>query len=168
MRVRDNQKTHTTGEEFYILGGITAAENDYLQRRANALERQLFRRRIKDPAKAKADLRAALREEGLIRIRMEAFAASSLRFHAEAGLKLKTQMRTTRTISANEVLYGRITRAARKVGLKPGIEDVQAQVQGKAVEGFVNVVPFADMTVALDRMLARRRQWHPPSERTNP
>ncbi len=143
-----------------MLDGITAAEDEYLQRRANALERQQFRRRIKDPAKTKADLRAALRKEGLIRIRMKPFATSGLIFHAEAGLMLKTQLRTTRTMTADEVLYGRITRAARKVGLKPGIEDVQAQVQGKAVEGFVNVVPFAGVTVALDRMLAR---WVQPN-----
>jgi hypothetical protein len=160
MRVRDNQKSRVTGGEFYMLDGITAAEDEYLQQRANALERQLFRRRIKDLAKTKADLRAALREEGLIRIRMKSFATSGLMFHAEAGLKLKTRMRATRTMTADEVLYGRITRAARKVGLKPGIEDVQAQVQGKAVEGFVNIVPFADLTLALDRMLAR---WVQPN-----
>jgi hypothetical protein len=53
-----------------MLEGISAAEDAYLQRRANAVARRVFRRRIKAPAKTASDLRAALREEGLIRIRM--------------------------------------------------------------------------------------------------
>jgi hypothetical protein len=71
--------------EFYMLEGISAAENDYLQRRANAVALQVFRRRIKAPAKTMADLRSALQEEGLNRIRMTWLTCSSLWFDAEVG-----------------------------------------------------------------------------------
>jgi hypothetical protein len=136
-----------------MLEGITAAENDYLQQRANAIERQVFRRRIKDPARTASDLRAALREEGLIRVRMKWFSSSSLRFDAGAGRKLKTLLRETKTLSADDICHGCFTRAARKIGLKPGIEDVYARVTGQKVEGTVDTVPFSVTSAAVERMV---------------
>jgi hypothetical protein len=106
MRVQDNQKSHATRGEFYILEGISAAENDYLQRRANTVPLQVFRRRIKDPARTEADLRSAFREERLIRIRMKWLTRSSLWFHAEAGQKLRTLLRKAKTLSADDIYHG--------------------------------------------------------------
>lgn len=139
-----------------MLKGTTAAENDYLQRRANAVARRVFRRRIKDPAKTASDLRAALREEGLIRIRMMWLACSSLMFEAGVGRKLKTLLRETKARSADDIYYDCFTRAARKIGLKPGIEDIYAHVQGQRVEGTVDTVPFAVTSAAVTRMVD---QW---------
>lgn len=144
--------------EFRMLKGITAAENEYLQRKANALERELFRRRVKNPAQTALDLRAALREEGLIRIRMTWFTCSGLRFYAQAGRKLKTVLRDTKTHSADDIYYACFTRAARKIGLKPGIEDIYARANGQKVEGAVDTVPFAVATAAVFRMVDRWRE----------
>ena len=60
MHVQNSEKHRTPGGEPYMLEGISPAENDYLQRRANAVAQRVFRRRIKDPAKTASDLRAAL------------------------------------------------------------------------------------------------------------
>ena len=140
-----------------MLEGNTAAEEDYLQRRANAVARRMFSRRIKDPAKTKADLRAALREEGLIRIRMMWLTCSSLMFEAGVGRKLKTLVRETKARSADDIYYDCFTRAARKIGLKPGIEDIYAHVNGQKVEGTVDTVPFAVTSAAVERMVDRWR-----------
>ena len=148
------------GEEFYMLEGITAAENDDLQRRANAVALQVFRRRIKAPAKTMADLRSALQEEGLIRIRMTWLTCSSLWFCAEAGRKLKTLLRETKAPSADDLCYDCFTRAARKIGLKPGIEDVYAHVERRKVEGTVDAVPFAVTSAAVTRMVDSWRDQH--------
>jgi hypothetical protein len=139
-----------------MLKGITAAEDAYLQRRANAVARRVFRRRIKAPAKTMADLRSALREEGLIRIRMTWLTCSSLWFEAEAGRKLKTLLRDTKARSDDDICYDCFTKAARKIGLKPGIEDVYAHVDGQKVEGTVDTVPFAVTSAAVTRMVD---QW---------
>ena len=139
-----------------MLGGITAAENDDLQRRANAVALQVFRRRIKAPAKTMADLRSALQDEGLARIRIRWFSCSSLRFYAEAGRKLKTLLRETKARSADDIYYDCFTRAARKIGLKPGIEDIYAHVNGQKVEGTVDTVPFAVTSAAVSRVVD---QW---------
>jgi len=136
--------------------GISAAENDDLQRRANAVARRVFRRRIEDPARTASDLRAALREEGLIRIRMTWLTGSSLWFKAEAGRKLKTLLRETKARSADDIYYDCFTRAARKIGLKPGIEDIYAHVNGQKVEGTVDTVPFAVTSAAVSRVVD---QW---------
>src|ERR1035437_8838351 len=144
------------GAEFYMLKGTTAAENDYLQRRANAVARRVFRRRIKAPAKTETDLRAALREEGLIRIRMTWLTCSSLWFEAEAGRKLKRLLRETKARSADDICYDCFTKAARKIGLKPGIEDIYAHVNGQKVEGTVDTVPFAVTSAAVSRVVD---QW---------
>ena len=50
------------GPEFYMLKGISAAENDRLQRKADAIERRMFRRRIQNPANTVSELRSALRQ----------------------------------------------------------------------------------------------------------
>jgi hypothetical protein len=143
--------------EFYMLEGITAAANDDLQRRANAVARRVFSRRIKDPARTASDLRSALREEGLIRIRMTWLTCSSLWFDAEAGRKLKTLLRETKASSADDIYYDSFSRAARKIGLKPGIEDIYAHVNGQKVEGTVDTVPFAVTSAAIERMVDRWR-----------
>ena len=139
--------------EFYMLEGISAAENDYLQRRANAVARRVFKHRIKAPAKTMADLRSALQEEGLIRVHMNWLSCSSLQFYAEAGRKLKTLLRKTKARSADDLCYACFTKAARKVGLKPGIEDIYAHVQGQKVEGTVDTVPFAVTSAAVEHMV---------------
>jgi len=139
-----------------MLKGIIPAENDHLQRRANAVARRVFNRRIKDPAKTKADLRAALRGEGLVRIRMAWLTCSSLWFEVEAGRKLKTLLRETKARSADDIYYDCFTKAARKIGLKPGIEDVYAHVDGQKVEGTVDTVPFAVTSAAVSRVVD---QW---------
>jgi hypothetical protein len=139
--------------EFYMLEGISAAENDYLQRRANAVALQVFRQCIKAPAKTMADLRSALREEGLIRIRMTWLTCSSLWFDAEVGRKLKALLRETKGRSADDLCQDCFTRAARKIGLKPGIEDVYAHVDGQKVEDTVDTVPFAVTSAAIERMV---------------
>jgi hypothetical protein len=100
-----------------------------------------------------SDLRAALREEGLIRIRMTWLTCSSLWFDAQAGRKLKTLLRETKARSADDIYYDFFTRAARKIGLKPGIEDVYAHVDGQKVEGTVNTVPFAVTSAAVSRVV---------------
>ena len=143
-----------------MLQGISAAEDAYLQRRANAVARRVFRQRIKAPAKTASDLRSALQKEGLIRIRMTWLTCSSLRFDAEAGRKLTTLLRETKARSADDLCYDRFTRAARKIGLKPGIEDVYAHVQGQKVEGAVDTVPFAVTSDAIGRMVERWRDQH--------
>jgi hypothetical protein len=156
MSVRDIQKNHAPGGEPYMLEGISAAEDDYLQRRANAVARRVFKRRIKAPAKTEADLRSALREEGLIRIRMAWLTCSSLWFEVEAGRKLKTLLRETKARSADDIYYDCFTKAARKIGLKPGIEDIYAHVNGQKVEGTVDTVPFAVTSAAVSRVVD---QW---------
>src|ERR1035437_9626720 len=100
-----------------------------------------------------ADLRSALQEEGLIRVHMNWFSCSSLQFYAEAGRKLKTLLRKTKARSADDLFCGCFTRAARKIGLKPGIEDIYAHVQGQKVDGSVDTVPFAVTSAAVTRMV---------------
>jgi hypothetical protein len=78
---------------------------------------------------------------------------SSLWFEAEAGRKLKTLLRETKARSADDIYYDFFTRAARKIGLKPGIEDVYAHVDGQKVEGTVNTVPFAVTSAAVSRVV---------------
>jgi hypothetical protein len=140
-----------------MLGGISDAEDAYLQRRANAVARRVFRQRIKAPAKTMADLRSALQEEGLIRIRLTWLTCSSLWFCAEAGRKLKTLLGKTKARSADDLCYDCFTNASRKIGLKPGIEDVYAHVQGQKVEGTVDTVPFAVTSAVVERMVERWR-----------
>jgi hypothetical protein len=105
-------------------------------------------------------LRFALREAGLTRIRMTWLTCSSLWFCAEAGRKLKTLLRETKARSADDICYDCFTRAARKIGLKPGIEDVYAHVDGQKVEGTVDTVPFAVTSAAIERMVDRWRDQH--------
>lgn len=140
-----------------MLEGITAAENDQLQRMANGLERRMFRQRIKALAKTLSELRLALRAEGLVRIRMTWLTCSRLWFDAEVGRKLKTLLGQTKALSADDICYDCFTRAARKIGLKPGIEDIYAHAKGQKVEGTVDTVPFAVTSDAVERMVDRWR-----------
>ena len=158
MCSRDYHKSPAPGEISYMLAGITAAENGCLQRRANALERELSGRSIKDPAAIAADLRAALQKEGLIRIRVKRLNYSCLWIDARIGPKLNRRLRQARTRRVDEICHACFTRAARELGLRPGIEDIYSKVAGQKVEGAVAIVPFAVMSTALDRMVERWRE----------
>jgi hypothetical protein len=87
---------------------------------------------------------------------MTGLTCSSLWFGAEAGRKLKTLLRETKARSADDIYYDCFIRAARKIGLKPGIEDVYAHVDGQKVEGTVDTVPFAVTSAAVSRVVD---QW---------
>jgi hypothetical protein len=81
---------------------------------------------------------------------------SSLWFDAEVGQKLKPLLRETKTRKADDICYSCFTRAARKIGLTPGIEDVYAHVDGQKVEGTVDTVPFSVTSAAVLRVVD---QW---------
>jgi hypothetical protein len=143
------------GPEFYMLRGISAAENDHLQRRADALERRMFRRRVENPAKLLAELRIALRQAGWIELRVEWFGTGSLLVTARIGARLSAKLGKNRSMSAKEWLFGDFVKAARQVGLKPGIEDIGVDLNGRRILGSVSAVPMADSSVVLDRMVKR-------------
>jgi hypothetical protein len=159
-----------------MLKGITAAEDDYLQREANALMRRMFRRRVKDPAKTLADLRSRLRRAGWVQIKIRWSGNSTLLVDAGIGVKLKAKLRKSKLLgnagigaklkaklrknkffSAEKRLFGDFVDAARKVGLKPGIEDIGVDVKGQRVDASVSAVPMADSTPVLGRMIERWR-----------
>jgi hypothetical protein len=158
MRVRESHQSLVAGELVYMLAGITAAENAHLQRHANVLERQLMEQRFKDPAATAANLRSALRKAGLVRVRLRRLASSWLWFDAELGPRLKLRLREVPTRSDDDIGYDCVRRAARRIGLEPGIEDIYSKVEGQKLEGAVAMVPFAVMSAALDRMLDRWRE----------
>ena len=141
------------GPHHRMLDGITAAEDDYLQRQANGLMRRICERRIKSPAKTMARLRSALRAAGLIRIRTTWLGCSSVRVDAIVGRKLKAQLLAAEAHSADKICRDTFYRASRRIGLKPVIEDVYIRLDGQAVEGAVNTVPFAVTSKAVARMV---------------
>ncbi|MCX6930788.1 MAG: hypothetical protein NT154_47435 [Verrucomicrobia bacterium] len=136
-----------------MLGGISDAEDAYLQRKANALERRMSRRRVNDPARTEADLRAALRRAGWVRISIEWLGTTRLLVNAEVGARLKAELCHARVLSADERLFGDFVGAARKVGLKPGIEDISVSAEGQRVEASVSAVPFSVTSAAVRRMV---------------
>jgi hypothetical protein len=146
-----------TGPLPRMLKGITAAEDAYLQREANALARRMFRRRVKDPAKTLADLRARLRRAGWVQIKIRWSGSDTLVVDAGIGARLKAKLRESKFFSADERLFSGFLGAARKVGLKPGIEDLSVDLKGQRIEASVSAVPMADMSAVLDRMLDRWR-----------
>jgi hypothetical protein len=77
---------------------------------------------------------------------------------ARIGARLKAKLGKSRFISANERLFGDFVRAARKAGLRPGIEDIGVDVDGSGIEGSVSAVPMADSSAVLDRMVERWRE----------
>jgi hypothetical protein len=140
-----------------MLGGITAAENRDLQQRANAVEGRMFSRRVRNPAKVVAGLRSALRQAGWIELRLEWFGIGSLHVTARIGARLNAKLGKNRSISVKDRLLGDFVRAARQVGLKPGVEDISVDVNGRRIEGAVSAVPMADSSAVLDRMVERWR-----------
>ena len=120
-----------------MLKGITAAEDDYLQRKANALMRRMFRRRVKDPAKTLADLRSRLRRAGWVQIKIRWSGNSTLLVDAGIGAKLKAKLRKYKFFSAEKWLFSDFVGAVRKVGLKPGIEDIGVDVKRHRVDALV-------------------------------
>jgi hypothetical protein len=140
-----------------MLAGITAEEDDQLQRGADAVERRMLGRRIKNPAKVVAGLRSALRQAGWIGLRLKWCGPASLLVTARIGARLKAKLGSSRFISVNERLFGDFIRAVRQVGLKPGIEDISVHVNGRRIEGAVSAVPMADSSAVLDRMVERWR-----------
>jgi len=138
-----------------MLEGITAADDGYLQRQANSLERRMFRRRVSNPAKTSDELRSALRRAGWVRVGIEWFGTSSLRVKAEIGARLRAKLSDARVLSADKWLFGDFIGAARKVGLRPGIEDISVNVEGQRLEASLSAVPLADMSAVLDRVVER-------------
>ena len=117
------------------------------------MERRMFKRRVKDPAKTEADLRAALRRAGWVRISIEWLGTTRLLANAEVGEKLKAELCHARVLGADKWLFGDFVGAARKVGLKPGIEDISVNVEGQRVEASVSAVPFSVTSAAVERMV---------------
>jgi hypothetical protein len=101
------------------------------------------------------ELHSALRQAGWIELRLEWYAIGSLHVTARIGARLKAKLGKSRVISAKEWLFGDFVRAARKAGLRPGIEDIGVAMNGRRIEGSASAVPMADSSVALDRMLER-------------
>jgi hypothetical protein len=140
-----------------MLKGITAAEDAYLQREANALARRMFRRRVKDPAKTLTDLRSRLRRAGWVQIKIRSSGSDTLVVDAGIGVRLKTKLRESKFFSADERLFSGFLGAAREVGLKPGIEDIGVDVKGQRIKALVSAVPMTDSTPVLGRMIERWR-----------
>jgi hypothetical protein len=141
-----------------MLADITAAETVHLQPQANALERQLLDQRFKDPAATAADLRSALRKEGLVRVRLKRLTSSWLSIDAESGPRLKLRLREVPTRSDDDIGYDCVRGAARQIGLESGIEDIYRKVEEQKVEGGLAMAPFAGMSAAVDRMVDRWRE----------
>jgi hypothetical protein len=72
---------------------------------------------------------------------------------------MKARLRGLKFSHPDDVLYGSVTRAARRCGLDPRIEDIGASRRGNQVEGSISPVPFVVLTKALDKMLDR---WASP------
>ncbi|MCX6926220.1 MAG: hypothetical protein NT154_23885 [Verrucomicrobia bacterium] len=138
---------------FFMLGGITAEENDDLQQRANAAVARLFRRRIRHPAKLVADFRNALRHWGFIRVEAKVWCHGIL-FEAKVGRRLERRLRRSKYFTEKDRLYGFVTAAARRAGLDPRFEDVWVGRDGSRVEGHVNAVPSIEQGKALDKVIA--------------
>lgn len=140
------------GKLPFIMGGITAAEENRLQRMANNLERRLFRRRVIERDKLLSELRSALLREGMVRVCAD-WLGTDFVFRAELGWKLKALLRSCKRLRRDDVLYGHVTRAARRCGLDSRIEDIGTWRRGNRVEGLVRPVPFTVVRIALDRIL---------------
>src|ERR1035437_5350081 len=154
---RANEKPDT--EPFpRMLKGITAAEDEYLQREANALKRRMFRRRVNDPAKTLADLRSRLRRAGWVHIEIHWSGNDTLMVNAGIGVRLKAKLRESKFFSADQRLFSAFLGAAREVGLRPGIEDINLDLKGQKLRALVSAVPMADSTPVLGRMIERWRE----------
>ena len=139
--------------QFFMLGGISAEENDLLQRRSNAAIAQLFRRRTRRPAKLVADFRNALRHWGFIRVEAKVWCHGIL-FEAKVGRRLETRLRPSKYSKHKDRLYGLVTAAARRAGLDPRFEDIGVWRHGDRVEGHANAVPLMEQGKALDKVIA--------------
>jgi hypothetical protein len=153
---RANDQTNVE-PEFHMLRNISTAENDYLQRQANVLTRRMFRRRVKDPAETLSDLRSRLRRAGWVHIKIHWSGNDTLMVNAGIGVRLKAKLRESKFFAADDQLFGAFVRAARNVGLKPGIEDISVDVKGQRVVALVSAVPMVDRGLVLGRMIERWR-----------
>lgn len=144
--------------QFFMLAGISQEQNTRLQDKANAVVRQLFRRRVRNPDRLLSDLRAALQRSGFIYAQVE-MQCPDIHFRARIGQRLKLKL-GSKHFSDSDTLYGCVTRAARGCGLDPRIEDVGVSMNGNTVEGFVNVVPFIHQTRAIDKAFDSAERNH--------
>lgn len=135
----------------FMFKGITAAENDRFQAKANAAVRRLFRRRVKQPDKLLASFQAALLREGFIRISLLSMSsAGDLSFRAVLGKKLKARIGALKHLRKFDAVYGCVIGAARRCGLDPRTEDVGVRLRDSRIEGHASAVPFIHQTRALD------------------
>ena len=144
--------------QFYMFKGITREENHRLQVKANAVVRQLFRRRVKNPARLLSDFQSALGDEGFIRVKVTPVSdAGDMAFKAALGRKLKKRLSILKRLREEDVLYGAVTGAARRCGLDPRLEDIGIRLEGQRVFGSASAVPFIRQTRALDRAMDRTK-----------
>jgi hypothetical protein len=140
---------------FFIIEGITAQENDYIQKRAKAAVTELFRRRrVKRPAKLLSSFRMALRREGLVRIQAK-IQCEAIAFEATLSKKLQARLRPNKYLKVHDLVYGVVTRAARRSGLDPRFEDIESHLDGRRVKGYVSPVAFIIQEKAVDNVIAR-------------
>ena len=78
-------------------------------------------------------------------------------FRALLGQGLSVLVSQAKEIPADEIVYSRVVRAARRAGFQPSIEDVGVWLDGEKVSGVIRAVPFQEVTTALDRLWARVR-----------
>ena len=105
-----------------------------------------------------SDFRIALRREELVRIRAKLWC-DRVSLQATLGKKLearlRTSIRTSKYWKDDELLYGVVTRAARRAGLDPRLKDVGAHLDGSRVEGYANPVPLIFQERAVDSVIAK-------------
>jgi hypothetical protein len=147
--------------KFFMIEGITAEENDYLQKHAMAAVAQLFRRRVKRPAKLLSDFGMALRREGLVRVQAK-LSCGYIAFEAMMSKKLQVRLRPRKYFTGRDEVYGVVTRAARRSGLDPRLEDITIRLNCNCVEGYVSPVPFIFEERVLDRVVAKWTESNRP------
>ena len=123
---------------------------------SDAAEHRLFKRHVKDPEKALVDLQRALRLHGFVRLRLY-WAGSIAVFKGELGRVLQSVLRANPQRVRMDTLYARVTLAARAIGLKPGVEDIGADLEGGKVFGGVSFVPFTRLTAAFEKLRTKKR-----------
>lgn len=148
------RQNSTVAGRFCMLQGITAEQNEKLQAMANAVEDRLFHRRFKNPDKLLNQFRTALREQGFLRLSV-GLSGTLLSFRALVGKRLENQLCSSKYLQQDELLHGRVTRAARSCGLDPRIEDIGVMVRKTLIEGHVSPVPFIELEKRLDEMVER-------------
>lgn len=130
---------------------MDAIESD-LQAKANEIERQMFKRRVKNPAQILTGLCSALQSFGLVHVNIS-WSGADASYHAHLGRRLAGHLCQHGRINRKQIVYRRVLSAARKIGFQPGIEDIGVWLRGHSVTGVIRPIPFASLTAALDRLL---------------